>query len=131
MSVDKNIINLLGTFASPTDVTTGATVAGTVQLDLDAKIDLVVGARGFYTGTPDGDLTVNIYSSPDGTNFDTEAFDSLTVSFPASAVDAQKTIDVSSAPKFIRVSVTNADSATVPVWVFATSQMNFPSRGAI
>lgn len=93
------------------DSTPGASAEGTGPIDLAANgyIGVVVQFRITFGGTPDGNATVRVRSSPDsGTTFDTILLYSQEVTYAAST-QKNITVTIMNQP-YIQVGVYNGDT---------------------
>ena len=124
MAIVKTQVDLIGTSGGRVTVTHGTSVESSA-LDLSTAIGLVISAQVSYGATAPASLPqVDILTSPDNTNFDSEAFG--TEYIPAvNATIKQQAIAVGPEIKYAKVKVTNADATyDIDVWVSSVKMTN-------
>jgi len=82
--------------------------------------------RAKFNSSGTGNLTVNVYYSPDGKNFDSTAFTTLTITCSAgNTVQASKIVSVPDTG-FIKITIVNADAtysaSDVALWASVAYQ---------
>ena len=79
MSIAKTPEDLIKTKASPQTIGPGASYDSPVSYDCSALTDILVGMRIAFGATPDGNALLEVFTSPDDVDFDTEPFFSFTI----------------------------------------------------
>lgn len=111
--------NVIGIVGSKTAIAAGGNSSSN-SIDLQSIKALVVGMSVDFGGTPDGNAKLEILTSPDDTNWDTVAYTEFEIDFSAS-VTLQKSIPVNSDARYVKIKITNLDSAdSISVWGFVT-----------
>lgn len=104
-----------------TKVVDNQTVAESASLDLanstaigptstDTLINLAIEITVAYNASATAGCTVKLFASYDGTNYDTDPYDQFDMPFTANTTKSQ-TFAVNPAPKYLKVGVTNLDTA--------------------
>lgn len=87
---------------------------------LKKALELAITCRVTFHGSATDGITLKILASGDNSNFDTDNLTSFEPTFAAGAT-AQKTILLDAVPQYLRITVTNDDTAraisTLKVWV--------------
>ncbi len=124
MAITKTQTDLIGTSGGRVTVTHGTSVTSSA-LDLSTTIGLVISAQVSYGATaPASQPQVDILTSPDNTNFDSEAFGTEYVP-AANATIKQQAIAVGPEIKYAEVKVTNSDATyDIDVWVSSVKMTN-------
>ena len=94
-----------------------STLGNSAQLDLDGVESLAITVDATYNSSATQGVTVKVFTSYDGTNYDDDIFDSFDPSFSAGS-SVQKTVAVDPSARYLKVTVQNKDtgqSATVTV----------------
>lgn len=119
MGVTKTLENILGTQSVPITIAAGVTTISTPGINMSTYVGVLVGAAVTFASAPDGNVVVEVQSSPDNVNWDTVAFVTFAIGY-AILSTIQKSARIGAEAKYLRVKVTNQDSAAnVDVWVFA------------
>jgi len=98
--------------------TVNANSSATYTVNPNDRSALVVTAKVTYNSSATSGATINVYCSPDGTNYDTEPFDSQTLSFSAGAT-VQQTFIFAAPTQYMKIEVKNNDSTyglTLDLW---------------
>lgn len=104
-----------------TKVVNNQTVAESASLDLSNStaigptdtstlINLAIECTVTYNASATAGCTVKLYASYDGTNYDSDPYDQFDMPFTANTTKSQ-TFAVNPAPKYLKVGVTNLDTA--------------------
>jgi hypothetical protein len=104
-----------------TKVVDNQTVAESASLDLanstaigptdtSTLINLAIECTVTYHASATAGCTVKLYASYDGTNYDSDPYDQFDLPFTANTTKSQ-TFAVNPAPKYLKVGVTNLDTA--------------------
>ncbi len=118
MAVAKAKTDLIGTQASKTTVTAGSSSTSSV-LDCSSYVGIIIGMEVVFGGTPDGNTKLEVQTSPDNSTWDTVPYTQYEIDYTASATK-MKSVRIGPEVKYIRVKVTNNDSAdSITVWAFA------------
>lgn len=118
MSVTKTSIDILGTRASPTTIAAGASSTSS-GADLSTYVGLMISMVIAFASAPDGAVKIELQTSPDNTNWDTIAFTYGEIPYEI-LTTITKSIPVRAEIKYLRVKVTNEDSAAnITAYVFA------------
>jgi|Deesub1362A_J573_1020465.scaffolds.fasta_scaffold08948_2 hypothetical protein len=113
--------NLVGTATSKVTISAGSSYTSP-SWNISDYAGIAVGASVNFGATPDGDVLVEIYTSPDGSRWDDIPFTQFRVPEVAST-PRQKTIRVGPEMPYLRVKVINNDSADpVDVWVYGVGK---------
>jgi hypothetical protein len=87
---------------------------------------IVLSGRAKFHSSGTGNLTVNVYYSPDGNNFDTTAFSYLTLTCSAGNIVQASSIVTMPDTGFCKISISNADATyaatDIAVWVSVVYQ---------
>jgi len=105
-------------------VLSSQTIAGGGYQDIDitlgtGKSGVALTVRATYDASASNGITISVYYSPDGTNYDTDTDDTYTHPFQAGATK-QKTYVIASVHPYMKIRITNNDSTysvTVDAWV--------------
>ena len=99
-----------------------STLGNSAQLDLDGVESLAITADVTYNSSATQGVTVKVFTSYDGTNYDDDTFDSFDPSFSAGS-SVQKTVAVDPSARYLKVTVQNKDTGqSVTVTVKAVTQ---------
>lgn len=111
--------DVIGTALSKTAIAAGGNALSDA-IDLQSIKALVVGMSVDFGATPDGNVKLEVLTSPDDTNWDTVAYTQFEIDFSVS-VTLQKSIPVNSDARYAKIKITNLDSAdSIDVWGFVT-----------
>ena len=118
MAITKTAVDLIGTAATKQSVAAAGVVSSATR-DLSGKIGLMITAAVAYGASiPGSDPLVEIFTSPDGTNMDTEAYESFYVPRLANST---KTISIpvrfAEDVKYYFVKITNGATNGISAWV--------------
>jgi len=118
MAWAKTKTDLIGTASAKTTIAAGGSSESTSQdVSNAAGILLTLNVTFPATVTADKEVTLEIFSSPDGTNFDSEPLHTAGL-ITAASTTKQISIPVAMEAKYIKVKVINNDpSYSVDVWV--------------
>lgn len=108
----------LGSSGSKVEITFGNSITSDAVICNDF-LGCTIGCSVDFGGTPDGNVKLEVFTSPNNTNFDDTAFVTFEVPFSANQTVQKTEIVGVDAVKYLKVKVTNLDSADpVDVWAF-------------
>lgn len=118
MAITKTRADLIGTSGSKTSVAGGATATSSNR-DASALYGITVSATVVYGASiPATDPYVEVFTSPDNTNFDTEAFETFYIPRLANAT---KMVSIPlrfvENIKYYQVKITNGATNSITCWV--------------
>ncbi len=124
MAIVKTQVDLIGTSGGRVTVTHGTSVESSA-LDASTTIGLLITAQVSYGSTAPASLPqVDILTSPDNSNFDSEPFGTEYVP-AANATIKQQAIPVGPEIKYAKIKVTNSDATyDIDVWISSVKTTN-------
>ena len=120
MPVTKAMTDLIGTHTARVSIAAGASVTS-AALDCSPHAGKLIGMEVVFGASPNRNTRLEVMTSPNNLTWDTIPFTQFEMDFAASAT-RMRSIRIGPEPRFIRVRITNLDTATaISVWAFAVS----------
>ena len=123
MAITKTANDLIGTATSKTTIAAGSSATSSVR-DVSSVIGIVIHCLITYGATaPSSRPVVKVLTSPDNSNFDTEAYAEEAV---PTTTNGDKMISLPIGPeiKYFKVTVENGDGQSIEVWVSDVEMTN-------
>jgi hypothetical protein len=118
MSIAKTRTDLIGTSGSKTTITAGNSSLSS-SLDCSDYVGILIGGSIDFGASPDDDVIIEVFTSPDNINFDDIAYTVFRIGYATSAT-VQKTIRIGPEVKYLKVKATNDDTTdSIDAWVCA------------
>lgn len=109
------------------NIASGVSVSASSSLDVTKKLPplvkhLTISVRVTYDASATAGAVLNVYLSPDGTNYDTQPYYSATLAFTAGAT-IQESHDVDVNTPYVKIEIKNTDGTyalTASAWITYT-----------
>jgi hypothetical protein len=124
MPVKKVKTDLIGTVSGKQTIAAGASVTSSNSFSFDTIAALVAGMQVVFGGSPDGNVKLEVLTSPDDSNFDTIAYAVFEIDY-ATGETKQKSMPINVNAGYGKLKITNLDSAdNISVWGFITQTLD-------
>lgn len=120
LPITKTLADLIGTQASKTTIGAGASSTSSA-LDCSSVKRLLAGMQVVFGATPDGNARLEVFTSPDGTNWDTKAYAQFEIDYAASEPEMESA-PINADAQHARIKISNLDTTdSIDVWGFVTT----------